>query len=146
MPIEHFTVVLNASFSFGIRHYRISKIERHSQTGNLNLSAAGLLKTHLNFQSQTKSSNRRNQMKTTNLFNSTCRYCRYYSPEGRRGGSCQKLDVPVESSWKACTLAAPPFTYVKESFEEIEIWQNSYSLDSRSVSWTKIECINNNIK
>lgn len=38
-----------------------------------------------------------------------CRHCRHYSPEGRRGGSCQILNVEVRSSWKACALATPPF-------------------------------------
>jgi hypothetical protein len=38
-----------------------------------------------------------------------CRHCRHYVPEGRRGGSCQILNVVVQSSWKACALAIPPF-------------------------------------
>lgn len=50
-------------------------------------------------------------MKATNFFTSNCRYCRYYKPEGRRGGNCDILQVTVQSSWKACTLAIPPFTY-----------------------------------
>lgn len=48
-------------------------------------------------------------MKEKNFFNSACRHCRHYQPEGRRGGSCQKLGVSVNSSWKACTLASDPF-------------------------------------
>ncbi|WP_156341427.1 hypothetical protein [Pseudanabaena sp. 'Roaring Creek'] len=38
-----------------------------------------------------------------------CRLCQHYSPEGRRGGFCGKLDVPVSPSWEACSLAAHPF-------------------------------------
>ncbi len=38
-----------------------------------------------------------------------CRLCQHYSPEGRRGGYCGKLDVPVLSKWEACSLAAHPF-------------------------------------
>lgn len=57
-------------------------------------------------------------MKATNFLTSNCRYCRYYKPEGRRGGNCDLLQVPVKSSWKACNLAIPPFSYslkLKES-------------------------------
>ena len=38
-----------------------------------------------------------------------CQLCQHYSPEGRRGGYCGKLDVPVLSKWEACSLAAHPF-------------------------------------
>ncbi|VEP17859.1 conserved hypothetical protein [Hyella patelloides LEGE 07179] len=48
-------------------------------------------------------------MKEKNFFNSACRHCRHYQPEGRRGGSCQQLGVSVDSSWKACILASAPF-------------------------------------
>ncbi|MGP1382259.1 MAG: hypothetical protein ACTS2F_01800 [Thainema sp.] len=40
---------------------------------------------------------------------SVCRYCGCYTPEGRRGGYCQQLDVPVQGEWKSCPLAIPPF-------------------------------------
>jgi len=39
----------------------------------------------------------------------SCRLCHHYNPEGRRGGLCEKLDVPVLSTWDACSLAAHPF-------------------------------------
>lgn len=38
-----------------------------------------------------------------------CRLCQHYNPEGRRGGFCEKLDVPVIAKWDACSLAAHPF-------------------------------------
>ena len=38
-----------------------------------------------------------------------CRLCQHYNPEGRRGGLCGRLDVPVHSSWDACSLATHPF-------------------------------------
>lgn len=41
---------------------------------------------------------------------SACRRCKFYTPEGRRGGQCQLLNVSVQGSWSACTLAAAPFT------------------------------------
>ncbi|AFZ30389.1 hypothetical protein ABN584_05105 [Gloeocapsa sp. BRSZ] len=48
-------------------------------------------------------------MKNVNFPTSACRYCRYYQPEGRRGGCCQLLGVPVQGSWKACELSLPAF-------------------------------------
>ena len=50
---------------------------------------------------------------------SVCRYCRFYQSEGRRGGSCQKLGVRVESNWEACTLASSPFKTTVTKLEEI---------------------------
>lgn len=40
---------------------------------------------------------------------STCRHCAYYKPDGRRGGTCQMFDAPVQSHWKSCTLSTLPF-------------------------------------
>jgi hypothetical protein len=35
-----------------------------------------------------------------------CRFCKHYSPEGRRGGVCQVLNVPVQGKWGACSQMA----------------------------------------
>ncbi len=67
-------------------------------------------------------------MKTANFLTSSCRYCRYYHPEGRRGGMCQQLGVPVQSGWKACALAARPFSAPWESLEEVVHLENSLTL------------------
>jgi hypothetical protein len=48
-------------------------------------------------------------MNTSGNSISACRLCQHYNPEGRRGGFCGKLDVPVSPSWEACSLAAHPF-------------------------------------
>jgi hypothetical protein len=40
---------------------------------------------------------------------SACRHCQHYVSEGRRGGQCQQLGSPVKGSWRACSLALPPF-------------------------------------
>lgn len=58
-------------------------------------------------------------MKTLNFPASACRYCRHYCVEGRRGGMCQQLGVPVRGSWKACSLALPPFAPSWESIDEL---------------------------
>jgi hypothetical protein len=58
---------------------------------------------------------------------SACQHCRSYAPEGRRGGHCQQLGVPVGGSWKACSLAIPPFAPSWEHLEQIAIapWDQS---------------------
>lgn len=38
-----------------------------------------------------------------------CSRCRHYSPEGRRGGQCSQLGVPVQGQWNACSLSMPTF-------------------------------------
>lgn len=42
---------------------------------------------------------------------SQCRLCQHYQPQGRRGGTCQLLAVPVESNWKACAFGLPLFCH-----------------------------------
>jgi len=61
---------------------------------------------------------------------SACRYCRFYEHQGRRGGSCQMLGVPVQSSWKACTFASPPFATTLKKLEDIFQLDTSVTLDS----------------
>lgn len=48
-------------------------------------------------------------METVSRAISACRHCQFYVSEGRRGGHCQQLGVPVQSSWKSCSLASSPF-------------------------------------
>ncbi len=64
-------------------------------------------------------------MKTANFLTSSCRYCRYYQTEGRRGGMCQQLGVAVRAEWKACALAARPFTTNWESIETVVQLENT---------------------
>lgn len=62
-------------------------------------------------------------MKTLNCLTSACRHCRFYQPQGRRGGHCAQLDAPVRGTWKACSLAIPPFAPSWETLEEIKLWE-----------------------
>ena len=62
-------------------------------------------------------------MESSNCSTRACRHCRYYTPEGRRGGHCHQLNVAVQSSWRACSLAIPPFAPAWENLEEIMRWQ-----------------------
>ncbi|MBW4614171.1 MAG: hypothetical protein KME21_13030 [Desmonostoc vinosum HA7617-LM4] len=57
-------------------------------------------------------------MKPIKFSASACRYCRHYQPEGRRGGMCQQLGALVQASWKACSLALPPFAPSWETLED----------------------------
>jgi hypothetical protein len=67
-------------------------------------------------------------MTSCNLSTSACRYCQHYQPEGRRGGECQMLGVPVQGNWKACSLAVTAFAPNWESLVE-----EMFSLASGSV-------------
>ncbi|MDF5706472.1 MAG: hypothetical protein PUP90_02030 [Nostoc sp. S4] len=58
-------------------------------------------------------------MKPIKFLASACRYCRHYQPEGRRGGMCEQLGAPVQASWKACSLALPPFAPSWETLEDV---------------------------
>ena len=69
-------------------------------------------------------------MKTANFLTSSCRYCRYYQTEGRRGGNCQQLGVPVQAQWRACTLASHPFSTRWEDLEDVVKLEHSLALDS----------------
>lgn len=44
----------------------------------------------------------------------SCRYCQYYKPLGRRGGACEMLNVSVQGAWKGCHLAMPLFKPLQE--------------------------------
>jgi hypothetical protein len=70
-------------------------------------------------------------MKSNDAFTSTCRHCRFYSPEGRRGGHCNQLNVAVRSGWKACSLATPIFE-PEWGFSAIPVWhrESSFALST----------------
>ena len=69
-------------------------------------------------------------MNEINFTTSACRYCRFYESQGRRGGSCQMLGVPVQSSWEACSLASSPFETTVKKLEDIFQLDSSIPLDS----------------
>lgn len=52
---------------------------------------------------------------------SSCKRCQFYQSEGRRGGQCGQLNVPVQGAWKACCLAVLPFSLPrKQDWENLE--------------------------
>jgi hypothetical protein len=71
-------------------------------------------------------------MKTATFLTSSCRHCRYYQGQGRRGGMCQQLGVPVQSHWKACVLAIHPFTSTWENLETVVHLEHSLALNCGS--------------
>ncbi|NEQ83990.1 MAG: hypothetical protein F6K26_28545 [Moorea sp. SIO2I5] len=81
-------------------------------------------------------------MKTLNLPISSCRFCQYYQSEGRRGGMCQQLGVPVRATWKACTFAMPTFSASSSSsWEKLEeIWQDEQLMLTEELS---VKCSEN---
>lgn len=75
-------------------------------------------------------------MKDAENIISSCRHCLFYETQGRRGGQCRQLGVPVQGCWKSCALAASPFasrwrdlermvalhtTTLEASLEELEV-------------------------
>lgn len=73
-------------------------------------------------------------MKTANFLASSCRYCRYYQSEGRRGGMCQQLGVPVQGQWKSCSLATHPFSATWDNLEDVVKLENSLNLSCSTAS------------
>jgi hypothetical protein len=64
-------------------------------------------------------------MTNQNCLTSVCRYCRFYRPDGLRGGACEQLGVSVHSDWTACQLALPAFASTWNNAEELATanWQ-----------------------
>ncbi len=52
---------------------------------------------------------------------SCCSRCSHYTPEGRRGGHCDQLGVPVKGRWKACSLAVPVFLTSLSELQPLEL-------------------------
>jgi len=71
-------------------------------------------------------------MKEPHQITSACRYCRYYCPEGRRGGMCSQLGVQVQANWKSCSFAVPPFMNSWDKLQEIVLLENSLNLSEEN--------------
>ena len=67
-------------------------------------------------------------MRPNNYSTSACRYCRFYNPEGRRGGTCSQLNVLVKAHWKSCQFACPVFNRDWQTIPEIAILEKSFTL------------------
>lgn len=67
-------------------------------------------------------------MRANNYSTSACRYCRFYNPEGRRGGMCSQLNVSVKSHWKSCQFACPVFNRDWQTMPEVAMLEKSFTL------------------
>ncbi|MGB3788196.1 MAG: hypothetical protein WA949_09305 [Phormidesmis sp.] len=61
-------------------------------------------------------------MATSNCEITRCGLCRFYNHEGRRGGHCSQLSVPVSASWTACCLSDTPFPAKPQPASGIAKW------------------------
>lgn len=58
-------------------------------------------------------------MNSSNSSTFSCRFCQHYEVEGRRGGNCQMMNVPVQGNWKACSFAIRYFAKEKLTLKEM---------------------------
>ena len=70
-------------------------------------------------------------MDTTHVDVSGCQRCHHYTPQGRRGGHCSQLNVPVQGKWQPCPLAMPVFlsplgTDPLGNLEATPLWQDAW--------------------
>jgi hypothetical protein len=68
----------------------------------------------------------------------SCRLCQHYNPEGRRGGLCGKLDIPVRSTWDACSLATHPFETSWQSANDFNLILNESFHDTIALTQGEI--------
>lgn len=67
-------------------------------------------------------------MKTPNCPISTCKHCRCFHFEGRRGGTCTHLGVFADPNWSSCSLAVPIFSEVLEEQSNVVLLEKSFNL------------------
>jgi hypothetical protein len=56
---------------------------------------------------------------TSETCNAVCRNCRFYEPNGHRGGICEQFSVPVSGAWSTCQLALPAFIPSWKTLEDL---------------------------
>jgi hypothetical protein len=56
---------------------------------------------------------------TSEASNAVCRNCRFYQPNGHRGGICEQFNVPVSGGWSTCQLALPAFVPSWKTLEDL---------------------------
>lgn len=76
---------------------------------------------------------------------SCCQRCRFYTLEGRRGGHCGQLDVPVQGKWSACSLAAPVFMESIHSVTHFPGWSNTLVSTHRDAVIAEEDCLTGHV-
>lgn len=71
---------------------------------------------------------------------SVCRHCRFYTPEGRRGGQCARLGVPVCSQWSACSLAQSPFIVARKISAATIVISGPWQRSNQIVAHPSLRC------
>lgn len=75
---------------------------------------------------------------------SCCQRCRYYASQGRRGGHCEQLSVPVQGKWSPCPLAAPFFVgsvNTMDTVTELPVWPEVLVLPPREAVPAKADYV-----
>ena len=67
-------------------------------------------------------------MNSPNCSISTCKNCRFFQTEGRRGGTCEQFGTFTDPAWDACSLAVAAFDPVAEDVEPLAVLEHSFTL------------------
>lgn len=67
-------------------------------------------------------------MKKSNYSISTCKNCRCFRAEGRRGGTCGRFETFTDPEWSTCPLAEPIFDEIQEEKRELVLLEKSFAL------------------
>lgn len=84
-------------------------------------------------------------MKAIKFLASSCRCCRYYKPQGRRGGACQQLGVHVRGNWRSCSLSLPPFAPSWERLEDVWNLADTTPILASGLNETELTPIENKV-
>jgi hypothetical protein len=71
---------------------------------------------------------------TSEIATAVCRNCRFYEPNGHRGGVCSQFQVPVSGSWSTCRLAMPAFVPDWHVLEDLPMQETAAPLSNPRVA------------
>ena len=80
-------------------------------------------------------------MDVTQFGISCCQRCRYYTLEGRRGGHCSQLNVPVQGKWSACSLAVPFFIKSMNPVSRLPGWSDGLGISQQEKAIAESDCL-----
>ncbi len=68
-------------------------------------------------------------MNSKNCSISTCKTCRHFRTEGRRGGICEQFGTFTDPAWEACPLGVAAFEPIAKEVQPIEALEYSFTLE-----------------
>ncbi|WP_045441371.1 hypothetical protein [Picosynechococcus sp. NKBG042902] len=68
-------------------------------------------------------------MKPQSCSVSTCKHCRCFQAEGRRGGICKRFETFAAGDWTSCPFALPIFEDNWEPTTDLVLLEKSFSLE-----------------